>query len=150
MPTFIFHLPAAPAAQKIDNLLFPNHSLTTEEREELKAAHLPASADFLNRSMDAGDADVARIDSEPAAFRRLLDPFSEFGKSRFQILRLLGMDRTDVERQFGKAMLDFYERHVTRKSAASNVMDTEGPTTLMFWTIAPYLYDELLTLGLDA
>ena len=73
------------------------------------------------------------------------------GRVMHHAVRLLDNNRTEVEHQFGRALFEFYKEDdiQSRYPATHIVMQKEGLSTMLFYTIAPYLYNELLKLHID-
>lgn len=97
---------------------------------------------------------VRALNLPPDVERKLSDFYDNRGRSPFHLLRLLNQKRSEPEQDFGKAFLANYQKGMAdfdkgSKSRAERVIEGEGSDTRMFWTIAPYLYQEAKTEGQD-
>ncbi|MFA6446425.1 MAG: hypothetical protein WCW14_04235 [Candidatus Paceibacterota bacterium] len=81
------------------------------------------------------------------------------GRQEYHMLRLLEKERSDVEKLFAADFINRYEevRSILRERLTDDVfhdisflVNGECPSTTMWWTVAPYLYNELLKYGLSS
>lgn len=104
--------------------------------------HLSKPGDFN------GTVAVLSIDDQTKAKLRTMGGRTRVG---YHLLRLLSEGRSDVERNFGLAYLNYASNAINELKSedmekawkAQDVIGLEGENTCMWWTYAPYIYQTL-------
>lgn len=107
-----------------------------------------------DRSLSWGMLDKRKVDLTRMGYPKDLDErVGQFGgRVSYHIYRLLDPNRSPVEKNFGKAVTyagkDFLdqleEQDYQKYRNIRNLMGAESASTCLWWTLAPYIYDELV------